>query len=62
MNCPKCGCSTFVVDSRLRPENVVKRRRTCQKCGYRFNTFEITNDFFMDIVRGRPIEEHKHGS
>lgn len=42
MNCPKCkNTSTKVVDSRVTEgERVIRRRRECEKCDYRFTTFE----------------------
>ncbi len=42
MNCPKCQHSgTRVLDSRETDGNkAVRRRRECEKCKYRFTTFE----------------------
>lgn len=41
MRCPKCWSSTKVVDSRdLETANEVRRRRQCEKCGYKFTTYE----------------------
>jgi len=41
MRCPKCWSSTKVVDSRdLENANEVRRRRHCEKCGYKFTTYE----------------------
>lgn len=42
MNCPFCHTTdTKVADSRLIAEsNSIKRRRKCEACGKRFNTFE----------------------
>ncbi len=42
MNCPKCKTpDTKVVDSRLAEQGkVIRRRRECEKCGWRFTTFE----------------------
>ena len=42
MHCPVCDHEdTRVVDSRLASEgNLVRRRRECDKCGYRFSTGE----------------------
>ena len=43
MYCPKCNCrDTAIIDSRMAPENEVRRRRECEKCGYRFTTYEMT--------------------
>jgi len=42
MKCPKCGYpSTRVLDSRVVDDwMAIRRRRECEKCGYRFTTFE----------------------
>lgn len=44
MKCTKCGAGfehIKVVDSRPK-ESTVYRRRYCEKCGYRFTTYEIS--------------------
>lgn len=42
MRCPKCGhMDTKVVDSRSADEGkVIRRRRECERCTYRFSTLE----------------------
>ena len=42
MRCPKCGrLDDKVIDSRASREgSVIRRRRECTKCGYRFTTYE----------------------
>lgn len=42
MNCPKCKeRDSRVVDSRIAKDGLsIRRRRECQKCGYRFTTVE----------------------
>ena len=42
MQCPKCHYNgSRVVDSRPSDEGrAIRRRRECEKCGYRFTTFE----------------------
>ncbi|MDP8222338.1 MAG: transcriptional regulator NrdR [Candidatus Lernaella stagnicola] len=42
MRCRKCGHDqSKVMDSRFRPEqNLIRRRRLCLSCGYRFTTHE----------------------
>lgn len=44
MRCPNCDCSnTSVKDSRPREDRkVIRRRRVCDDCGYRFSTYETT--------------------
>lgn len=44
MTCPVCGGKTHITNSR--PKNdTVYRRRECDSCGYRFNTYEYEEDF-----------------
>jgi transcriptional regulator NrdR family protein len=57
MDCPKCGCGTYVVDSRQKPYRVY-RRRECRVCGHRFSTSEMNEahirkllDDFVDSFR-----------
>jgi transcriptional repressor NrdR len=42
MNCPKCKeKDSRVIDSRIARDGLsIRRRRECQKCGYRFTTVE----------------------
>ncbi|HWH70150.1 MAG TPA: transcriptional regulator NrdR [Candidatus Sulfotelmatobacter sp.] len=42
MRCPKCGCQDDkVIDSRSSREGaIIRRRRECVACGYRFTTYE----------------------
>jgi transcriptional repressor NrdR len=42
MNCPKCKeRDSRVIDSRIAKDGLsIRRRRECQKCGYRFTTVE----------------------
>ena len=42
MRCPKCGhLEDKVIDSRsARSGSVIRRRRTCLRCGHRFTTYE----------------------
>ena len=45
MNCPKCHSKTKVIDSRINPANV-RRRRQCMNdaCQYRYSTYEQAED------------------
>ena len=45
MKCPKCGTDDDkVIDSRSAREGAtIRRRRECQKCGFRFTTYEEIN-------------------
>ena len=42
MKCPKCkNMDSKVVDSRMVEEGtIIRRRRECERCSYRFTTFE----------------------
>ena len=40
MLCPKCGGRSKVYDSRLAPNNRIRRDRKCMKCPVRFTTYE----------------------
>jgi len=42
MKCSSCGEETNVLDSRLTPDNFVRRRRVCTGCGRRTTTWEST--------------------
>ena len=59
MECPKCGCDTFVIETRNKGR-AVRRRRKCQRCGFRFTTFEISREYYKEIIGGVPGEEHQH--
>jgi transcriptional repressor NrdR len=45
MKCPNCGYEeSRVIDSRpLTKENGIRRRRECEKCKYRFTTYEYVS-------------------
>jgi transcriptional repressor NrdR len=40
VKCPQCGSPSRVVDSRSSKHSGIRRRRKCDKCGYRFTTAE----------------------
>lgn len=42
MNCPKCASDELKVNEKrdLDGDAAIRRRRECQKCGYRFTTYE----------------------
>ena len=66
MYCPKClleehrrhGIKTRVIDSRLQPNQIVRRRRECPLCDYRFTTWEspMTIDVRETLLK-RPQRE-----
>lgn len=53
MKCPFCNFEdTRVVDSRSQDDNTaIRRRRTCDKCGKRFTTFERVDTIPMTVVK-----------
>jgi len=53
MNCPLCKSSdTKVIDSRSGPDGVsIRRRRECNKCGYRFSTLEEVEILDLTVVK-----------
>lgn len=55
MRCPHCGnYDDKVVESRtLANGEAIRRRRECNGCGYRFTSYERTEDnYFMVVKRG----------
>lgn len=55
MICAKCSGETKVVNSRPHRDDatVIQRRRACDGCGHRFNTFESTIDAVATRARKR---------
>lgn len=53
MRCPSCqNYGTRVLDSRPVDEGrATRRRRECEKCGYRFTTFEKIEDIPLIVVK-----------
>lgn len=58
MNC-LCGGTTKVIDSRLRANNTIRRRRECLNCGERFSSYEmLLYDAKMELPRIQELEKH----
>lgn len=53
MRCPKCGCEdSKVVDSRPAENNdSIRRRRECDKCGFRFTTYERREELPLVVIK-----------
>ena len=53
MRCPKCGNQDDkVIDSRsVRNGDVIRRRRMCIKCGYRFTTYEEVVKTALRVIK-----------
>jgi transcriptional regulator NrdR family protein len=54
MNCPQCGETVAVIDSRSKKTehktSMVYRRRACENCGKRFSTYEMTEDMLRNLL------------
>ncbi|MFB6467731.1 transcriptional regulator NrdR [Cytobacillus sp. Hz8] len=59
MKCPSCqNNNTRVLDSRPVDEGrSIRRRRECEKCGYRFTTFEKVEDIPLIVVKKEGTRE-----
>jgi len=53
MRCPKCGSlEDKVLETRQSKEGtVIKRRRECLKCGYRFTTYERIEEELITVIK-----------
>ena len=54
MICPNCGSGqTAIVDSRESGwgGETVRRRRRCRECGFRYSTFEITEESYNGLLK-----------
>ena len=65
MRCPKCSHQDDkVIDSRaVRNGDVIRRRRVCLKCGYRFTTYEEVVKANLRVIkrdgRHEDLDRHK---
>jgi len=59
MRCPVClTADTKVIDSRLAEDGfAIKRRRECQKCAFRFSTYEYTEILNLTVVKRNGVKE-----
>ena len=53
MRCRQCHhCESKVIESReTKAGATVRRRRECRSCGFRFTTFETTEDMSMAVIK-----------
>ena len=66
--CPQCGNGDIkVVDSRVDRNGVIGRRRECTSCGYRWVTYEVSEEdlvYFLELSNNtdsiQEIEEMKN--
>ncbi len=59
MRCPNCGYEeNRVIDSRpLTKENGIRRRRECEKCKYRFTTYEYVSLSTALVIKSNGARE-----
>ncbi len=59
MRCPNCGFDeNKVIDSRpLTKENGIRRRRECEKCSYRFTTYEYISLTTALVIKSNGTRE-----
>lgn len=59
MRCPSCqNNNTRVLDSRpVDDSRSIRRRRECEKCGYRFTTFEKVEEIPLIVVKTEGTRE-----
>ncbi|MFH0818860.1 MAG: transcriptional regulator NrdR [Patescibacteria group bacterium] len=59
MKCPSChNEDTKVIDSRSSEENItIRRRRECDKCGFRFSTVEEVEILNLKVVKQNGSEQ-----
>ena len=53
MHCPVCSFEdTKVLDSRLSDKGAaIRRRRECEKCGFRFTTNELVEILALNVIK-----------
>lgn len=50
LTCPKCGGNVYVLETRyLKTTTAVRRRRGCEKCGYKYNTYELDDETYKKL-------------
>lgn len=58
--CKECGCEDVsVVDSRIEFNGITRRRKLCNKCGCRYNTYEITEADLFELTNGYKGKEQR---
>ena len=50
--CEKCGCDSYVTDSRI-TEYGIRRRRQCENCGHRWSTIEVMAGWKPVIINNK---------
>lgn len=62
MICPNCGSKMYTIDSRLRDDGTMRRRRECAICGERMSTLEApaSRVIMMAAHKERLVERLVH--
>lgn len=51
MKCRRCSHpSTRVVETRVQDDGITRRRRACEECGFRFNSYEIPPEAMRAVL------------
>jgi transcriptional regulator NrdR family protein len=63
--CPLCDGGSIVKDSRPKTnECIIKRRRECYRCGWRWNTYEVGIEYietFKEVKKSlKSLSRHGH--
>jgi transcriptional regulator NrdR family protein len=56
MRCPVCGEKTRVLETRESKRQIIRRRRACKSCGFRFSTFGMQILGVMERLDGHAEE------
>ena len=52
MKCPVCGCEhSVVIETRRHEDDVIRRRRKCGECQFRYSTAEVQINIPISITR-----------
>ena len=56
--CPKCGSDRpLTIDTRTKPDQMIRRRKQCRKCGQRWNTLEAPEYMMITSLRSRKYKD-----
>lgn len=60
MNCPNCDTpESRTLETRIRPDGTVRRRRECDGCGHRFSSLERVYVKIPSAMKGQPLDRFK---
>lgn len=49
-SCTVCVADSKVTNTRYKDVHVARRRRECLKCGFRFTTYEVPKEHYVDGI------------